>query len=59
MQKLVHIIYISRTNLPSVDTISEINPNIGRMLAKSRSTNRKNGLVDFLYFGDGNLFQCL
>ena len=59
MQNLVRIIYISRTNLPTVDTKSEIDPNIARILAKSRSNNRKNGLVGVLYFGDGNFFQCL
>lgn len=28
-------------------------------MAKSRSNNRKNGLVGVLYFGDGSFFECL
>ena len=59
MPNLIRIIYISRTNLPAMDTTSEIDPNIARILAKSRSNNRKNGLVGVLYFGDGCFFQCL
>ena len=59
MKNLVRIIYISRTTLPTVETTSEIDPNIARILAKSRSNNRKNGLVGVLYFGDGCFFQCL
>lgn len=59
MQNLIRIIYISRTTLPTVETTSDIDPTIARILAKSRSNNRKNGLVGVLYFGDGCFFQCL
>jgi len=59
MQKLVQIIYISRSTFENTDTINKIEPNIVRILAKSRINNRKNGLVGVLYFGDGAFFQCL
>lgn len=36
-----------------------IEPNVARILAKSRINNRRNGLVGVLYFGDGCFFQCL
>lgn len=59
MQKLVQIIYISRSTFDSTDTVNKIEPNVVRILAKSRINNRKNGLVDVLYFGDGAFLQCL
>lgn len=59
MQKLVQIIYISRSTFESTDAINKIEPNVVRILAKSRINNRKNGLVGVLYFGDGAFFQCL
>lgn len=59
MQKLVQIIYISRSTFESTDTINKIEPNIVRILSKSRINNRKNGLVGVMYFGDGAFFQCL
>ena len=59
MQKLVQIIYISRSTFESTDAINKIEPNVVRILAKSRTNNRKNGLVGVLYFGDGAFFQCL
>jgi hypothetical protein len=59
MQKLVQIIYISRSTFESTDAINKIEPNVVRILAKSRVNNRKNGLVGVLYFGDGAFFQCL
>jgi hypothetical protein len=59
MQKLVQIIYISRSTFESTDTVNKIEPNVVRILAKSRINNRKNGLVGVLYFGDGAFFQCL
>jgi hypothetical protein len=59
MQKLVQIIYISRSTFENTDAINKIEPNVVRILAKSRINNRKNGLVGVLYFGDGAFFQCL
>lgn len=59
MQKLVQIIYISRSTFENADAVNKIEPNVVRILAKSRVNNRKNGLVGVLYFGDGAFFQCL
>jgi hypothetical protein len=59
MQKLVQIIYISRSTFENADAINKIEPNVVRILAKSRTNNRKNGLVGVLYFGNGAFFQCL
>lgn len=59
MKKLLQIIYISRSTFESQETISKIEPNVARILAKSRNNNRQNGLVGVLYFGDGVFFQCL
>lgn len=59
MASLIRIIYISRSTFAPVGNGSDIEPNVARILAKSRVNNRKNGLVGVLYFGDGNFFQCL
>ena len=59
MQKLVQIIYISRSTFENTIALNKIEPNVMRILAKSRINNRKNGLVGVLYFGDGAFFQCL
>ncbi|WP_036301620.1 BLUF domain-containing protein [Methylotenera sp. L2L1] len=59
MNKLLQIIYISRSTFNSTDSTNRIEPNVARILAKSRINNRKNGLVGVLYFGDGVFFQCL
>lgn len=59
MQKLVQIIYISRSTFENTDTVNKIEPNVVRILAKSRINNRKHGLVGVLYFGDGVFMQCL
>jgi hypothetical protein len=53
------IIYISRSTFAPSTTTNGIEPNVARILAKSRVNNRKNGLVGVLYFGDGCFFQCL
>ena len=59
MQRLIQIIYVSRSTFtPSGQTMG-IEPNVARILAKSRINNRRNGLVGVLYFGDGCFFQCL
>lgn len=59
MEKLLQVIYISRSTFKSQETINKIEPNIARILAKSRINNRLNGLVGVLYFGDSVFFQCL
>lgn len=59
MKKLLQIIYISRSTFESPEVVNKIEPNVARILAKSRVNNRKNGLVGVLYFGDGVFFQCL
>ena len=59
MSKLLQIIYISRSTFEALDANNKIEPNIARILAKSRVNNRINGLVGVLYFGDGVFFQCL
>lgn len=59
MKKLLQVIYISRSTFKSQETINKIEPNVARILAKSRINNRLNGLVGVLYFGDGIFFQCL
>lgn len=53
------IIYISRSTFAPSTATNGIEPNVARILAKSRVNNRKNGLVGVLYFGDGCFFQCL
>ena len=59
MKKLLQVIYISRSTFESSELVNKIEPNVSRILAKSRVNNRKNGLVGVLYFGDGVFFQCL
>ncbi len=59
MGTLVQIIYVSRATSPPGRPENGIDPAVARILAKSRSNNRKNGLVGVLYFGDGCFFQCL
>lgn len=59
MTSLTRIIYISRSTFAPEKTGAHIEPNVARILAKSRINNQKNGLVGVLYFGDGNFFQCL
>lgn len=59
MDKLLQVIYISRSTFEALDANNKIEPNIARILAKSRVNNRTNGLVGVLYFGDGVFFQCL
>jgi hypothetical protein len=59
MPQLIRIIYISRSTFAPTRSNAGIEPNVGRILAKSRINNRRNGLVGVLYFGDGCFFQCL
>jgi hypothetical protein len=59
MPQLTRIIYISRSTFKSVKSSNAIEPNVARILAKSRINNRRNGLVGVLYFGQGCFLQCL
>ncbi len=59
MSTLTQIIYISRSATPPSDPAKGVDPVVARILAHSRTNNRKNGLVGVLYFGDGCFFQCL
>ena len=59
MTQLFRIIYISRSTFTPTRLNAGIEPNVARILAKSRINNRRNGLVGVLYFGDGCFFQCL
>jgi hypothetical protein len=59
MKNLIQIIYISRSTFVPADNSVGIEPNVARILHKSRSNNVKNGLVGVLYFGNGCFFQCL
>lgn len=59
MSTLIQIIYISRSATPAANPANGVDPVVSRILAHSRTNNRKNGLVGVLYFGDGCFFQCL
>ena len=59
MDRLIQIIYISQSSFVPATASVGIEPNVARILAKSRANNRKLGLVGVLYFGDGCFFQCL
>ena len=59
MERLVQIVYVSRSTFIPTGNSAGIEPKISRILAKSRVNNRKNGLAGVLYFGDGCFFQCL
>ena len=59
MQSLIQIIYISRSTFTPSGLTMGIEPNVARILAKSRINNRRDGLVGVLYFGDSCFFQCL
>ena len=59
MDNLIQMIYISRSTFVPAEFTNGIEPNVARILLKSRANNKKNGLVGVLYFGDGCFFQCL
>jgi len=59
MDNLIQMIYISRSTFAPAELTNGIEPNVARILLKSRANNKKNGLVGVLYFGDGCFFQCL
>lgn len=53
------MIYISRSTFAPAAATSGIEPNVAKILTKSRINNRKNGLVGVLYYGNGHFFQCI
>lgn len=59
MNKLLQLIYISRSNLPDIDRKDIIAPQIAQILSKSRHNNRAKGIVGALYYGNGYFYQCL
>ena len=59
MTNLIQMIYISRSTFTPAEITNGIEPNVARILLKSRANNKKNGLVGVLYFGNGCFFQCL
>ena len=59
MGNLIQLIYISRSTFAPAEPTNGIEPNVARILLKSRANNKKNGLVGVLYFGNGCFFQCL
>ena len=59
MSDLTQMVYISRATFPVTTDAYGINPNIAKILAKSRVKNREAGLVGVLYFADDCFLQCL
>jgi len=59
MPSLIQIVYISRSTFVPDQPTNGIEPNVARILMKSRTNNKNKGLVGVLYFGDGYFFQCL
>jgi len=59
MPSLIQIVYISRSTFVPDQATNGIEPNVARILMKSRTNNKNKGLVGVLYFGDGCFFQCL
>ena len=59
MTNFIQMIYISRSTFAPAEITNGIEPNVARILLKSRANNKKNSLVGVLYFGDGCFFQCL
>ena len=59
MIQLVQLIYVSRSTLAHSKDFKGIEPNVGRILLKSRINNKSKNITGVLYFGDGCFFQCL
>lgn len=59
MTNLIQMICISRSTFAPAEITNGIEPNVARILLKSRANNKKNSLVGVLYFGNGCFFQCL
>ena len=59
MTNLLQMIYISGSTFAPAEITNGIEPNVARILLKTRTNNKKNSLVGVLYFGNGCFFQCL
>lgn len=59
MEELQQMVYISRATFAPYRPGSGIEPEVGRILIKSRRNNPRRGLVGGLYYADGFFFQCL
>jgi hypothetical protein len=59
MKNLIQLVYISRSTFTPSNPTNAIEPNVARILLKSRINNKNNNLVGVLYFGEGCFFQCL
>jgi hypothetical protein len=59
MKNLTQLVYISRSTSARSENFKGIEPTVGRILLKSRISNRNAGLTGVLYFGDGCFFQCI
>lgn len=59
MSNLLQLIYMSRATFASSPGGRGVDPNVARILAKSRANNRQQGLAGVMVFGDGCFFQCL
>lgn len=59
MANLVQLIYVSRALFSASNNPSSVEPEVARILAVSRTNNKKNGLMGVLYYGNSCFFQCL
>lgn len=59
MNKLVQLVYISRSQQRGAGRGDVIAPQVAQILVKSRRNNRAKGIVGALYFGNGFFYQCL
>lgn len=59
MTHLIRLVYVSRSTFTSVPNHPGLNPDVARILAKSRKNNARLQVVGGLLFGDGNFLQCL
>lgn len=59
MSNLVRLVYVSRALFPASNNLSAVEPEVARILAVSRTNNKKDGLVGVLYYGNGCFFQCI
>jgi Sensors of blue-light using FAD len=59
MTQLVQLIYVSRSTFATSENFKGIEPNVGRILLKSRINNKSKNITGVMYFGDGCFFQCL
>jgi len=59
MSSLIRIVYMSRSTFAPSTRSDAIDPNLARILSKSRKNNRDANVVGGLLFGDGCFLQCL